>query len=363
MDASVELVKQCLSSVVYIHAEVPAAHPSTRILGDERMGTGTVIDPSGLILTVNYVVMGAETIQVSFAKGRTQRAEIVAQDFELGLALLKVKRTGLASVPVASSERLERGQSVFALGSTGPRERRVAGGLLTYLGEFVAYWEYLLERSLVCSASNPGFGGGPLFTVAGRMVGVVSLNLSEIGRCSLAIPGECFEQNRAEYLRYGRAISRPQRAWLGVFAHPLDEGVVVAGRGRPQGGRRGGAPEDGRRGPGRSRRREQARGHHAGRRGGEGEVGRRGRPRRQRRRAAAGAVRPDDRRAVEGGLRAGAPVHGALHPRRAAGHEAEEVGAHPRHPVELGQAARGRPRSLQRHPSRHRGNVQDPCRW
>jgi len=47
--------------------------------------------------------------------------------------------------------------------------------------------------------------------------------------CSLAIPGECFEQNRAEYLRYGRAISRPQRAWLGVFAHPLDEGVVVAG--------------------------------------------------------------------------------------------------------------------------------------
>ncbi|HEX9408637.1 MAG TPA: S1C family serine protease, partial [Methylomirabilota bacterium] len=184
MDASVELVKQCLSSVVYIHAEVPAAHPSTRILGDERMGTGTVIDPSGLILTVNYVVMGAETIQVSFAKGRTQRAEIVAQDFELGLALLKVKRTGLASVAVASSDRLERGQSVFALGSTGPRERRVAGGLLTYLGEFEAYWEYLLERSLVSSASNPGFGGGPLFTMAGRMVGVVSLNLSEIGRCS-----------------------------------------------------------------------------------------------------------------------------------------------------------------------------------
>src|SRR5882762_3225711 len=131
MDASVEIVKQCLSSVVYIHAEVPAAHPSTRILGDERMGTGTVIDPSGLILTVNYVVMGAETIQVSFAKGRTQRAEIVAQDFELGLALLKVKRTGLASVPVASSDRLERGQSVFALGATGRRapdlSRRVRG--------------------------------------------------------------------------------------------------------------------------------------------------------------------------------------------------------------------------------------------
>src|SRR5436309_8242795 len=131
MDASVELVKQCLSSVVYIHAEVPAAHPSTRILGDERMGTGTVIDPSGLILTVNYVVMGAETIQVSFAKGRTQRAEIVAQDFELGLALLTVKRTGLGWVPVGSSERPEVRQAVFAPGSPGPRERRVARRVLT----------------------------------------------------------------------------------------------------------------------------------------------------------------------------------------------------------------------------------------
>jgi S1-C subfamily serine protease len=229
MDASVELVKRLLPSVVHIHTEVPTAHPSARMLGDERMGTGTVIDPSGLILTVNYVVMGGETIQVSFLKGRTLRAEIVAQDFELGLALLKVKRTGLPAVPVSSSEDLDRGEPVFALAATGPRERRVSGGLLSYLGEFEAYWEYLLERSLVSTASNPGFGGGPLFTVTGRMVGVVSLNLGEIVRTSLAIPGECYLGNREEYLRHGRAISRAPRAWLGVFAHPLDEGVVVAG--------------------------------------------------------------------------------------------------------------------------------------
>ena len=88
MDASVELVKHLLASVVHIHTEVPSSHPSTRILGDERMGTGTVVDPAGLILTVNYVVMGGETIQVTFGKGRAMRAELVAQDFEVGLALL-----------------------------------------------------------------------------------------------------------------------------------------------------------------------------------------------------------------------------------------------------------------------------------
>jgi len=229
MDASVELVKHVLPSVVHIHAEVSSAHPSARILGDERMGTGTVVGRDGLILTVNYVVMGGKAIDVTFQRGRAQRAEIIAQDFDIGLAVLKVKRHGLPAPPMISSEGLGRGTPVFALASLGARERRVAGGVVTYLGEFEAYWEYLLERGIVSSAANLGYGGGPLFTLLGEMVGVVSLNLSEVVRNSLAIPTECYEQNREELLRYGRVVSRPQRAWLGVFAHPLEEGVVVAG--------------------------------------------------------------------------------------------------------------------------------------
>jgi S1-C subfamily serine protease len=229
MDASVELVKHLLSSVVHIHAEIPSAHPSTRHLGDERMGTGTIVDAAGLILTVNYVVMGAETLQVTLGRGRGLRAEIVAQDFEIGLALLRIKRQGLPAVQIADSESLERGAPVFAIGSTGSRERRVAGGLVTYLGEYEGYWEYMLDRGIVSSAANPGFGGGPLFTLGGKMVGVVSLNLNEIVRCSLSIPSEHYRRNREEFVRFGRVVSRPQRAWLGVFAHVLDEGVVVAG--------------------------------------------------------------------------------------------------------------------------------------
>ena len=229
MDASVELVKHLLSSVVHIHTEVPSSHPSTRILGDDRMGTGTVVDPAGLILTVNYVVMGAETIQVTMSRGRTLRAELVAQDFELGLALLRVKRQGLTAAPIVDSESLERGAPVFAIGSTGGRDRRVAGGLVTYLGEFESYWEYMLDRGIISSAPNPGFGGAPLCTLGGHMVGVVSLNLNEIARCSLSIPVECYRRNRDEYVRFGRVRSRPQRAWLGVFTERLEEGVVVAG--------------------------------------------------------------------------------------------------------------------------------------
>lgn len=229
MDARIGLVRELVGTVAYIHTEVASSHPSTRIFGDERMGSGVVIDPAGLVLTVNYVVMGAKRIEVTFQKGRALKAEIAAQDFDVGLALLRVRRQGLQAVTIGSSQGVDRGEPVFALSAVGPRERRVAGGMVTYLGEFEGYWEYMLDRAVVTSASNPGFGGGALFTLAGGLVGVVYLNLGEIARTSLAIPSECFEENRQEFLRYGRVMSRPQRAWLGVFAEPVEEGVVVAG--------------------------------------------------------------------------------------------------------------------------------------
>jgi S1-C subfamily serine protease len=118
---------------------------------------------------------------------------------------------------------------VVAVGSTATQERRVSGGVITYLGEFEAYWEYLLDRGIVSSAANPGYGGGGLFDLMGRLVGILYLNLNEVARNSLAIPVDQFQSHADELVRYGRVVSRPKRAWLGVFAHALDEGIIVAG--------------------------------------------------------------------------------------------------------------------------------------
>jgi S1-C subfamily serine protease len=228
MDAPVEFVKQLLPSVVNIHATVPKQHPSTRILGDDRMGSGLIVDSAGLILTVNYVVMGASVIDVAPLKGRRTRAEVVAQDFEVGLALLRVKRQGWAAAPLATRAP-ERGDAVVSVASSGVHEARVSGGIVTYLGEFESEWEYMLDHGIVSNASNPGLGGGGLFSMTGQAIGVVFLNLNEVARNSLAIPVDCYREHSAEFLRYGRVVSRPRRAWLGVFAHALDDGVIIAG--------------------------------------------------------------------------------------------------------------------------------------
>jgi len=229
MDAPVEFVKSLLPSIVNIHTTVPRAHPSARILGEERMGSGVVVDASGLLLTVNYVVMGASTIEVAPLKGRRTRGEVVAQDFEIGLALVRTKRQGFTPATLGTPRAPERGDPVVAIASTGVQEVRVGGGLVTYLGEFEAYWEYLLERGIVSSAPNPGFGGGGLFTLGGRLIGVLQLNLNEIARSSLAIPIDLYREHAEELLRHGRVVSRPKRAWLGVYAHALEDGVIIAG--------------------------------------------------------------------------------------------------------------------------------------
>jgi len=228
MDAPVEFVKELLPSIVNVHTTVPRAHPSARILGEERMGSGVVVDSSGLLLTVNYVVMGASTIEVAPLKGRRSKAEVVAQDFEIGFALVRTKRQGLTPAPL-DAKPPERGDPVIAIASPGVQEVRVGGGVVTYLGEFEAYWEYMLDRGIVSSAPNPGFGGGGLFTLSGRLLGLLHLNLNEIARNSLAIPLECYREHADELLRYGRVVSRPKRAWLGVYAHALEDGVIIAG--------------------------------------------------------------------------------------------------------------------------------------
>jgi serine protease Do len=219
MDTSVELVRHLLQSVVYIHTKVSSDHPSTRILGNERLGSGVVVDASGLILTVNYVVMGGSTISVAFQKGRRAKAELVAQDFEVGLALIKVNRQGLVAAEVGTGDVVDR------------------------CDEFESYWEYLLDRAIISNAPNPGYGGGGIFSTSGRLAGTVSLNLNEIARSSLAIPTDFYRSHRDEMVRYGRVVSRPRRAWLGVFAQVIEEGVVVAGVVPDGPGDRGGLQE------------------------------------------------------------------------------------------------------------------------
>jgi S1-C subfamily serine protease len=229
MDTHVGLVHALVPVTLTLHVRIPGEHPSVPVLGDERMGSATLVDAQGILLTVNYIVIGGREIDATLPDGRRFPADIVAQDFDSGIAVLSIPVRDHPVASLGDSRRLVTGQEVFILASTGPTVRRVSSGVITDLGPFDAYWEYMLEAAIQSTAYNPGLGGGPLFDLRGRMVGVTSLNLGQVGRFSLAIPVHLFTENRDELLRHGRVERRGRRAWVGFYPQQTASGIVVAG--------------------------------------------------------------------------------------------------------------------------------------
>ncbi|HUI24731.1 MAG TPA: S1C family serine protease [Candidatus Kryptonia bacterium] len=229
MNASIALLEKVLPTTAHLHATVPAEHPSIPILGTERAGSGTVVDSAGLILTAHYIVLGADRVEVTLLDGSEVSGEVAARDFVTGLALVKIDATRLPAVKLAPSTAVERGDEVFVVASAGASNRRVSNGVVMALESFDAYWEYSLDRAITATATNPGLGGGALCDRLGRMVGVASLELNEIGRATLAIPVEFFLDHRDELMRHGRRVSRPPRAWIGLYCYNLRDRLVVAG--------------------------------------------------------------------------------------------------------------------------------------
>ncbi len=229
MNASVKLIELVLPATVALKTEVPDEHPSAQILGTERLGSGVVIDPAGLILTVNYVVLGTRSVEVSLLDDTTLQGKVVAQDFASGIAIVEVSGMTVAALKLCPAAELRAGQETFIVAAAGENKRRANNGAITSVGPFDAYWEYSLERAITTTAMNPGLGGAPLFDLQGRIAGIVSLDLGEVGRFTLAIPVDPYLDHRDELLRHGRRVTRPSRAWVGFYCYTFRDHVVIAG--------------------------------------------------------------------------------------------------------------------------------------
>jgi len=115
------------------------------------------------------------------------------------------------------------------IGSSGQNSRRVSGGYVSSMEPYDGEWEYMIEKTIRVTAFNPGFGGCTLANFRGELIGVVSLNLSQVGQFSLAIPIEYYQIYEQELKQHGQVRSRPRRPWLGVYTQPMAGHVIVGG--------------------------------------------------------------------------------------------------------------------------------------
>lgn len=229
MNAAISLLEAVLPTTVHLHTRVAAEHPSAAILGTERVGSGTVVDSNGLILTAHYIVLGASDIEVTLLDGTTIAGVVAARDFATGIALVRIAVQAHPAALLSPSTSVDRGEEVFVLAATGPSDRRVSNGVVMSCDSFDAYWEFSLDRAIATTATNPGFSGGALFDRRGCMLAVAALDLNEVGRATLGIPVEYYLDHRAELLRDGRRTSRPPRAWIGLYCYSAQDRLVVAG--------------------------------------------------------------------------------------------------------------------------------------
>lgn len=231
MNASLPLLERVAEATVGIYSQVPETHPSAAVgLGTERRAGGVLVDPAGLILTVNYALMGAQNVIVTLGNSEQRQGWVVAQDYSSGLGLVRIDGKGpYPYLEAVSSVNATLGEDVFVVSSVGNEERRADSGIITYLGPFDAVWEYQLDRCIMASAMNFGVGGGPLCNSKAQMLGVSYLSMAEIGRSVLAIPSEYYLTAKDELLSHGRRINVKARPWLGLLSYTLRDHVVIAG--------------------------------------------------------------------------------------------------------------------------------------
>jgi len=224
-----KFLEYVVPATVSIRSVTPQRHPSARLLGTERMGSGAIIDAEGHILTVGYVVMGARTIEVTLPDQQQFPATLVCQDFESGIAILQTPARDLPTVPLGHSSSLKEGDKVIIVAATDQTQRMASPGFISALRPFEAYWEYMLDQAILTTAMNPGFGGGPLLDSLGQMIGVLSLNLNSTKEMTLAIPIDLFHRVKEGVFTFGSITDRRPRPWVGMYSEPVEGGVAVIG--------------------------------------------------------------------------------------------------------------------------------------
>ncbi|MDO8440197.1 MAG: trypsin-like peptidase domain-containing protein [Polaromonas sp.] len=184
------------------------------------LGSGVIVSPSGYILTNNHVVEGADDIEVILNDNRRARAKIIGTDPETDLAILKIELDKLPVIVLGSSDTLQVGDPVLAIGNPVGVGQTVTSGIISALGRNqlgINTFENFIQTD---AAINPGNSGGALVDIQGRLLGINTAIYSRSGGSmgiGFAIPVATARQVLESIVKDGQVT----RGWIGVEPQDL----------------------------------------------------------------------------------------------------------------------------------------------
>lgn len=210
---NINVYSLCNEAVVNINTKVTAydwfLEPYVQ---DGGSGSGSIIDKRGYILTNVHVIQDATKIYVSLFDGTQYEAEVVGQDLDSDLAVIKFNPPSgmtLKTISFGDSGSLKVGQRVIAIGNPFGLERTMTTGIVSGLGRPIQNSNNRIIRNMIQTdaAINPGNSGGPLLDTNGRMIGINTMIKSSSGSSSgvgFAVPSETAVRVVADLIKYGK---------------------------------------------------------------------------------------------------------------------------------------------------------------
>jgi S1-C subfamily serine protease len=217
-----------LESVVKVRATVPSDARTARSLGTQREGNGVVIDAKGLVVTIGYLILEADTIEVVVGDEKPVAASFVAYDHDNGFGLLRTAHPlAVKPVQLGNSSELEQGDPVLVASHD-----KVQAAHVLSRGEFVGYWEYLLDDAIYAGPPHESYGGAALIGRQGKLLGIGSiytqLRVAGFGAvpCNMFVPIDRLKPIFQDLIRLGRSAA-PPKPWLGIHLEETYGRVIV----------------------------------------------------------------------------------------------------------------------------------------
>jgi serine protease Do len=213
------------AAVVGLRSTVSDEAPSAQTLGKQRAGSGVLIAKDGLILTIGYLMLEADAIQIVTQDNKTLPARAVAYDQATGFGLVRtlLPLNGLEPVGFGPLDELRSGEPLMAVSGAQP-DGDTGDVSIVYLADkrpFSGYWEYHIEAAAFTSPPIANHSGAGLFNQRGELVGVGSLLVGDALGGGRRLPGNMFVpvdllKPILDELQRTGSSKTSHRPWLGV---------------------------------------------------------------------------------------------------------------------------------------------------